>query len=75
MWESAGVGGDTRPEITGGLLVGAVLEEPGEQQIAFAQRFKALLVVLAVFAAGQNRHDFGLDQNRGDIEKGANGPE
>ena len=71
MWESAGVGGDTRPEVTGGLLVGAVLEESGEQQIAFAQRFKALLVVLTVFAAGQNRHAFGLDQNRGDIEKGA----
>ena len=27
--------------------------------------------MLAVFAAGQNRHAFGLDQNRGDIEKGA----
>ena len=71
MRESAGVGGDTRPEVTCGLLVGAVLEESGEQQIAFAQRLETLLVVLVVFAAGQNRHAFGLDQNRGDIEKGA----
>ena len=71
MRESAGIGGDTRPEITGGLLVGAVLEESGEQQIAFAQRLETLLVVLVVFAAGQNRHAFGLDQNRGDVEKGA----
>lgn len=53
MRESAGVGGDTRPEVTCGLLVGAVLEESGEQQIAFAQHFEALLVVLAVFAAGR----------------------
>lgn len=69
--ESTGIGGDTRPEVTCGLLVCAVLEESGEQQIAFAQHFETLLVVLAVFAAGQNRHAFGLDQNRGDIEKGA----
>ena len=69
MGEPPGIGGESRAEIAGRLLVGAVLNQASEQQIAFAQCLETLLVMLILLATGQDGHAFGLHQNRSNIQE------